>query len=110
MAKCESGSNREAATKAVAAGAGHTGAVGGGGRRLASADAEEEPSWVQRWRSPPAPAAEWVAAASLLLLALLLLLRYGVLPLTTRGLGFKLPPISSPISSRIFLASLVPSK
>ena len=58
---------------------------------------------------PPSRAAEaagWVTAASLLLLGLLLLLRHGVLP-HTHGLGAnQLDPISSPISSRIFLASL----
>ena len=58
---------------------------------------------------PPSRAAEaagWVTAASLLLLGLLLLLRHGVLP-HTHGLGStQLDPISSPISSRIFLASL----
>ena len=61
-------------------------------------------------RPPPpsrvAEAAGWVTAASLLLLGLLLLLRHGVLP-HAHGLGAtQLDPISSPISSRIFLASL----
>ena len=58
---------------------------------------------------PPSRAAEaagWVTVASLLLLGLLLLLRHGVLP-HAHGLGAThLDPISSPISSRIFLASL----